>query len=67
MTTAYLHRRVTIVDVLKNWLVSFFGNLAGLLFFMAIITGYGGIFSEEEYKSEVFKFATQKHVQPQWQ
>lgn len=39
MTTAFLHRRCTIVDLLINWVVSFFGNLAGMLFFMAIITG----------------------------
>lgn len=39
MTTAFLHRRVGILDVLKIWFVSFFGNLAGMLFFMAIITG----------------------------
>ena len=39
MGTAFLHRRITIVDLLKNWVVSFFGNLAGMLFFMAVITG----------------------------
>ena len=39
MTTALLHRRITIVDLLKSWFVSFFGNLAGSLFFVAIITG----------------------------
>jgi len=39
MLTAFLHRRVTIVDLLINWVVSFLGNLAGMLFFMAIITG----------------------------
>ena len=39
MTVAFLHRRITIVDLLKNWFISYFGNLAGMLFFMAIITG----------------------------
>ena len=39
MTTAFLHRRISIIDLLKNWVISFFGNLAGMLFFMAIITG----------------------------
>ena len=29
MTTAFLHRRVTIIDLLKNWVISYFGNLAG--------------------------------------
>lgn len=40
MGTAFLHRRVSIVDLVKNWVVSFFGNLAGMLFFMAVITAY---------------------------
>ena len=39
MAVAFLHRRITIIDLLKNWFISFFGNLAGMLFFMAIITG----------------------------
>jgi formate/nitrite transporter FocA (FNT family) len=39
MLTAFLHRRVTFADLLINWVVSFLGNLAGMLFFMAIITG----------------------------
>ena len=39
MGTAWLHRRITIWDLAKNWFVSYFGNLAGMLFFMAIITG----------------------------
>lgn len=39
MTTALLCRRVTVVDVLKNWFVSFFGNLAGTLFLVAIVFG----------------------------
>lgn len=39
MATAALHRRVSIIDLLVNWVVSYFGNLAGMLFFMAIVTG----------------------------
>ncbi len=39
MITAILHRRVGIVDLLRSWFVSFFGNLAGSLFFMAIVMG----------------------------
>lgn len=36
---ALLHRRCSILDLLKTWFVSFFGNLAGALFFMAVLTG----------------------------
>jgi formate/nitrite transporter FocA (FNT family) len=36
---ALLHRRCSVFDLLKTWFVSFFGNLAGALFFMAVLTG----------------------------
>jgi len=36
---ALLHRRCSVLDLLKTWVVSFFGNLAGALFFMAVLTG----------------------------
>lgn len=67
MWTAYLHRRVSILDVAKNWVVSFFGNLAGTLFFMAIITGYGGVYEESSaYTEAAVNLAIQKAQQPQW-
>jgi len=68
MITAYLHRRVSILDVLTSWFVSFFGNLAGMLFFMAIIIGYGGVLSDEEvYRQETVSFAVMKAQNPGWQ
>ncbi|KAL8662865.1 MAG: hypothetical protein Q9202_004379 [Teloschistes flavicans] len=66
MTVAFLHRRITIVDLLKNWFISFFGNLAGMLFFMAIVTGYGGVFEPAAYRQETINFATLKAVTPGW-
>ena len=39
MLTAFLHRRISFVHLMSNWVVSFLGNLAGMLFFMAVITG----------------------------
>jgi formate/nitrite transporter FocA (FNT family) len=67
MTTALLHRRVSVIDVGISWFVSFFGNLAGTLFFMAIITGYGGVFEETEgYRTAAINLAVQKAQQPQW-
>ncbi|KAF1349870.1 Formate/nitrite transporter-domain-containing protein [Delphinella strobiligena] len=48
MWTTFLRRRMTVLDVLKNWFIVFFGNLAGSLFFMAIVTGYGGVFEESD-------------------
>lgn len=36
---AFLHRRCSFFDLLKTWFVSFFANLAGALFLMAVLTG----------------------------
>lgn len=67
MTTAFLHRRVTIIDVLTSWIVSFIGNLAGSLFFMAIIIGYGGVLTDVEvYREQTITFAIQKAMNPKW-
>jgi formate/nitrite transporter FocA (FNT family) len=38
-TVALLHRRCTVFDFFKTLFVSFFANLAGALFFMALLTG----------------------------
>ncbi|TKA81194.1 hypothetical protein B0A55_02634 [Friedmanniomyces simplex] len=67
MSTALLHRRISVLDLAKNWFVSFFGNLAGSLFFMAIITGYGGVFEETEiYRQAAVTLAVQKAQTPHW-
>ncbi|KAL8952865.1 MAG: hypothetical protein Q9222_001257, partial [Ikaeria aurantiellina] len=66
MTVAFLHRRIAALDLIQNWVVSFLGNLAGMLFFMAIITGYGGVFEMGAYRTETLNFATLKIVNPQW-
>jgi len=61
MWTAFLHRRVSVLDVGKNWVVSFFGNLAGSLFTMAIIFGYGGVLEETPaYRQASVNLAVQK-------
>ncbi|KFY24250.1 hypothetical protein V491_02227 [Pseudogymnoascus sp. VKM F-3775] len=65
-TVAFLHRRITFVDLLKTWFISFFGNLAGMLFFMALLTGYGGVLEAAAFKKEVLVFATAKVVTPGW-
>ncbi|OQO03027.1 hypothetical protein B0A48_11311 [Cryoendolithus antarcticus] len=63
---AYLHKRCGLKDIAISWVMSFFGNLAGMLFFMAIIVGYGGVFSAGAYKEEAIKFAVAKAVTPHW-
>lgn len=52
--------------MLRHWLITFFGNLAGALFVVAIIIGYSGVLSDTAYRNEVFAIATTKAVHPQW-
>jgi formate/nitrite transporter len=67
MTAAFLHRRVSVKDVAISWVVSYLGNLGGMLFFMAIIIGYGGVLSDiPAYKEQTVTFAIQKAQMPGW-
>lgn len=52
--------------MLTHWVVTFLGNLAGSLFIVSIITGYGGVFDSAGYKKEAIAFATAKQVTPAW-
>ncbi|KAH0019905.1 Formate/nitrite transporter, partial [Aureobasidium melanogenum] len=65
-TLSTLHRRTSILQMLQHWVLSFFGNLAGSLFVMAILIGYAGILSDAAYASQTIKFATKKVVAPEW-
>lgn len=65
-TVALLHRRITIFEFFKTIFVSFFANLAGALFFMAVLTGYGGTFEDGAYLTEALAFAKAKAVTPEW-
>lgn len=65
-TVAVLQRRLSIPKMLMHWVVTFFGNLAGSLFVVAIITGYGGVFDTEPYAMESITFANKKAVTPEW-
>lgn len=66
LTIAFLHRRVSVWDVVRSWVVSFLGNLAGTLFFMGIIAGYGGIFQEDPYRQQSITMAVMKTQVPGW-
>ena len=66
MTAAMLHRRVGLLAVAKVLVVSFFGNLAGSLAFVAFILGWGGVFDQPGYRTTTINFATQKMVDPYW-
>jgi len=49
-----------------NWIIVFFGNLAGSLFFAAILVHYSGIVSADPYASFIKTFAIHKAHDPQW-
>jgi hypothetical protein len=38
-TLAFIHGRISIFKMLQHWVLTFFGNLAGALFMVAIIFG----------------------------
>jgi len=49
-----------------NWIIVLFGNLAGSLFFAAILVHYTGIVSVEPYVTFIKNFAIHKAGDPQW-
>ncbi|KAJ7096228.1 putative formate/nitrite transporter [Mycena epipterygia] len=49
-----------------NFLIVFFGNLVGSLFFAAVLVHYSGILSAEPYPAYVTSFAIKKAVDPHW-
>ncbi|TKA27169.1 hypothetical protein B0A50_04506 [Salinomyces thailandicus] len=65
-TLACLHGRLSPLKMLVHWTITFFGNLAGSLFVMAVIAGYGGVFSADAYHAEALSFASTKVVTAGW-
>ncbi|KAG1775359.1 putative formate/nitrite transporter [Suillus placidus] len=49
-----------------NWIVVFFGNLVGSLFFAAILSKYDGLMVSDPYASYIRTFAISKAITPQW-
>jgi formate/nitrite transporter len=49
-----------------NWIIVFFGNLVGSLFFAAILVHWSGIVSDEPYAAFIQAFALKKAQEPQW-
>ncbi|KAK0624871.1 Formate/nitrite transporter, partial [Bombardia bombarda] len=65
-TVAALHGRLSIPRLFMHWFLCFWGNMAGCLFTMVFIFGYGGVFDHEPYKSQVITFVTGKQIDPQF-
>ena len=55
------------MKMLVHWVLTFSGNLAGSIFIVAVITGYGGVFDSADYKNQAITFAITKLVTPSWQ
>ncbi|KAF2092531.1 putative formate/nitrite transporter [Rhizodiscina lignyota] len=65
-TLSFIHGRISVFKMLQHWFLTFFGNLAGSLFMVAIIFGYGGVFDSGAYVKEAMAFAVTKQVVPKF-
>ncbi|KAG1802746.1 putative formate/nitrite transporter [Suillus plorans] len=63
---AALKRAIPWWGVPLNWIVVFFGNLVGSLFFAAILSKYDGLMVNDPYASYVKSFAITKAITPAW-
>ncbi|KAF2756314.1 Formate/nitrite transporter [Pseudovirgaria hyperparasitica] len=65
-TVAVLQKRLSPVKMLLHWFITFWGNLAGALFVVSIIFGYGNVFAKDPYLTEIHNFVRTKQVVPMW-
>jgi len=63
---AVLKRRVPFWGLVLNWFVVFWGNMAGSLFFAAVLTKYTGVVSAAPYKAAIQEAAIKKALDPNW-
>jgi formate/nitrite transporter len=63
---AAIKRAIPWWSIPVNWIIVLFGNLAGSLFFAAILVHYTGIVSTEPYITYIKAFAIHKAGDPQW-
>ncbi|KAK0748357.1 Formate/nitrite transporter-domain-containing protein [Apiosordaria backusii] len=63
---AWMHRRLPLKKLLLHWFLCFCGNMAGALFVMAIIVGYGGVLDNEVFKKQAIANAQAKQLIPGW-
>ncbi len=57
-----LRRQVTLIALIRSWVVSFFGNLGGSLFYAYVIVHLGGLTSTPDYIEACKKIADNKIV-----
>jgi len=49
-TLSALHGRLSVWKMLRHWVITFFGNLAGSLFIACLLMGEGGVFSTDPFQ-----------------
>ncbi|KAL0475128.1 Formate/nitrite transporter domain-containing protein [Neurospora intermedia] len=63
---ACLQGRIPWHKMLLHWFICFWGNFAGCLFVMAIIFGYGGLFTDPAQVKVIQNLVYNKQVVPEW-
>jgi len=63
---AVLKRRVPFWGLALNWFVVFWGNMAGSLFFAAVLTKYTGVVAAAPYKEAIQEAVIKKAITPNW-
>jgi len=63
---AFIKREIPWWSLPVNWIIVLFGNLAGSLFFGAVLVHYSGIVSADPYATYIRTFAIHKAGDPQW-
>jgi len=63
---AVMKRRVPWWSLVLNWFVVFWGNMAGSLFFAAVLTKFSAVVATEPYKSGIQEAAIKKALTPNW-
>jgi len=66
MTMLALERKVSILGLLKNWALSWIGNLMGALWFAGIFAFYGAIATVDPYLTESIHLVDIKVLTPTW-
>jgi len=63
---AVLKRRIPWWSLPLNWFIVFWGNMAGSLFFAAVLTKYSAVVSISPYKEAIQEAAIKKALTPNW-
>ncbi|KZS86914.1 putative formate/nitrite transporter [Sistotremastrum niveocremeum HHB9708] len=63
---AWIKRRIPWWSTPANWLIVFFGNLVGSLFFDAILVKYTAVVSTDPYLTGIREAAIKKAITPEW-